>query len=193
VTLVWKRSYPQAETCIYISAGGAGGAVGSAWGGFVAMWPLWPSPIFAGCTLCLHCVLEFHHRNMHMATWPHPLPPHACTLSRQFALGHTRHHSCQHCNFYHSHNCGNRICGKILLSALHPQRCPKNRQTKMKCTRLITPGAYCVTGHVRGYLCQYTLFQFSDGWHLTRTFGFGPVFSVPFKTKRAALEAVQSC
>lgn len=63
----------------------------------------------------------------------------------------------------------------------------------MKCTRLISPGEYCVTGHIRAQLCQYTLFRFSDGWHLTRTVGLGPVFHAPFKTKRAALEAVQSC
>lgn len=62
----------------------------------------------------------------------------------------------------------------------------------MKCTRTTT--GYCVTGHIRGHLCQYTLCQFSDGfWHLTRTFGYGPVFYTSFKSKRAALEAVRSC
>jgi hypothetical protein len=61
----------------------------------------------------------------------------------------------------------------------------------MKCTRSTI--GYCVTGHIQNYLCQYTLYQLSDGWHLTRVYGFGPVFYTPFKTKRAALEAVKSC
>lgn len=59
----------------------------------------------------------------------------------------------------------------------------------MKTTRQGT-GFYYATGFIYGNLVQYSIMQGAEGWHVTKTYGQGPEFYAPFKTKREALAAL---
>jgi hypothetical protein len=51
-------------------------------------------------------------------------------------------------------------------------------------------GLYHFTGRVAGNLVQYSISKGSEGWVLTKTYGYGPEFYAAFDTKRAAINAL---
>jgi hypothetical protein len=53
-------------------------------------------------------------------------------------------------------------------------------------------GFYYVSGAINGNFVQYSLMKtFSGLWVLTKTYGDGPTYAVPFRTKRSAIATLQ--